>query len=47
MWIVVPLFIIFELLGAYTIVLKGNITKLDYIVVWFALLLCLLALGKV
>ena len=46
MWYTVPIFIFFELIGFYTLVLKDNITRRDYILVWFTLMICILALAN-
>lgn len=45
MWITVPIFIIFQIIGGYTLVFKHNISKIDYFIVWFTLLIYILALA--
>ena len=39
MWYTVPMFIIWELIGGYNLVLKDNISKRAYACVWFTLLI--------
>ena len=45
MWITVPIFIIFLIIGGYTLVLKQQISKRDYVIVWFTLILYIIALA--
>lgn len=42
MWYTVPMFIIFELVGFYNMVLKDQIKKRDYFFVWFTLIIYIL-----
>lgn len=42
MWYTVPMFIIWELIGGYNLVLKEQIKKRDYFFVWFTLLIYIL-----